>query len=109
MVEHFKEYSLQNQQNVAEDDRVVITNKEIAGLSEATAHVDLDFLISTSLRSKGIYGYLLLGVYRINLANIAEISTDPDSVITKMSEEQALAAVKSIYLNTPEALRILCW
>jgi hypothetical protein len=108
MIEHFKEYSLQKQHNIAEDDRVVIVNKEIAGLSEASTHVDLDFLISTSLRSKGIYGYLILGVYCINLANIVQLSTDPDSVITKMSEEQILASVKSIYLNTPENLRIFC-
>jgi hypothetical protein len=26
-----------------------------------------------------------------------------------MNEEQVLTAVKSIYLNTPEALRIFCW
>lgn len=51
---------------------------------------------------------MLLGVYRINLASIAQISTNPDRVFTKMNESDVIEAVKAIYMNTPAKFIISC-
>ena len=68
--------------------------------------MDLDFLIVATPFS--LIREILLGTYKINLSNIDAILTNPAGVVSQMTDRDAFAAAKNLFLYTPESNRILC-
>jgi hypothetical protein len=89
----------QNDPSTASDEMLVIANKELADLNEDSTVMDLDFLIVATPFS--LIREILLGTYKIKLSNIDAISTNPDDVVSKMTDSDAFAAAKNLFLYTP--------
>jgi hypothetical protein len=96
----FRQAERQQQGLPDSNDLLVIANRELEALTDSSTTMDLDFLVSTFPNSP--IREIILGVYKINLANLDAISKTPDEVITTLAEGDAFQAAKNIFLNTPQ-------